>query len=104
MGYGYSADYLLGYRDKITQNERHSAFNSYWSFYDQSMKWQCIYNWIKTENVKNFNDEVEDEERSRKQRTLRIYETGILIFLILPDEKGNLLRVCQTMFLETLGK
>ena len=96
MGYGCSADCSLSCRNKITENERYSAFNSYWKLGDQSLKWQCLHNWVKTEKVKQSNaeDEDEDEERPNKKKISRIYR--------LPDEKGNFVRVCQTMFLETL--
>lgn len=83
----------------IDMDDRNYAHQIYWSLKDQQSKWQCILNWIKSRKEKPLSS---DDTDSSDDENLTTADTR-LIYRLPKIETLELVKVCRTMFLHTLG-
>lgn len=89
--------------NKISEEERLAAFKEYYQLADKTRQWQCLNNWI----VMKVQKEVSQENLNEKVEIAQIFGKTLknksFYDFTLPTSNGPV-KVCRTMFLNTLGK
>lgn len=96
---GCSDDCRFKCQEKITLEDRLTAFNDYYKLAEKVKQWQCISNWVSIKLKKELDTEALElaqiYNKSKKEKTFYQFT--------LPTQNGPIC-VCRTMFLDTLGK
>lgn len=83
---------------KISDEERFTAFTDYYNLADKSKQWSCLNNWITNKNSPELDEEsIEVAEMMEKPIKKKIFFNYSL-----PTLNGPVV-VCRNMFLNTLG-
>lgn len=85
-------------KEKISEEDRSTAFTDFYDLADKSKQWQCINNWVSVKSKKELDEEAIEIakvfNKSKPERTFYKFT--------LPSPTGPI-SVCRSMFLDTLG-
>lgn len=84
--------------EKLTEQERETAFKEYYSLGSTTKQWECINNWVSIKDAKEKDEESLEiaQVYGKKTSDKKFYN------FTLPSETGPV-SICRTMFLNTLS-